>query len=291
MSVFATAKENKNLRTKYLSPKDIQTIDELKQAIKDDDTVVTCMGLYNHGKSSLLNSLVKDTKNKIFKTADTRETEKNKIKKYNNYTFVDTPGLNAKKHDDKRVMDAIKISDINIFVHNINTGELVAKEVEFFHNIKSNWENPKTFIDRTIFVLSRIDEINDDDDIQNNINRINQQIKEIFDINAIIIPVSAKDWVDGTIAKDKELIDISNISILENRLSKLHDEIIEPIKQTKKDRLDRYLDSLIEMLGGKVEEQKLELNKLQSEQNKMQKSFEKDIKRIEETISQKKRTI
>jgi len=214
------------LIAKYLSKQDINNLQTLSNAIKENDIVVTCLGLYNHGKSSLLNVLVGDLKNLTFKTADTRETTENKKVKYKNLTFVDTPGLNAQKNDDKRVMDAVKESDINIFVHNINTGEFVAKEIEFFHTIKTNWENPKDFISRTIFVLSRIDEANSDEDIKNTAIRMKQQIKEVFSIEATLIPTSAMDYIDGIVENEEELVASSNITILLAQLS----HQIHPIK-------------------------------------------------------------
>jgi predicted GTPase len=287
MSKFSKAKDNQILKNKYLTNSDIKVIDELKSAIKEDNIVATCMGLYNHGKSSLLNALIKDLEGKTFKTADTRETTTNKTVKYKNLTFVDTPGLNAQKNDDKRVMDAVKKSDINIFVHNVNTGEFVAAEVEFFHNIKKHWKNPKEFIERTIFVLSRIDEANSNEDVKNTAKKMKYQIKEIFETNAYAVAISSKDYVDGMIEKEDELIEISNIPILEEKITQLQDKLIEPIRKTKKDRLARYYDNLIKKLSSKLENDKLEIGKLQNEQKRIDIALKKDINKIETTLKSK----
>jgi predicted GTPase len=219
------------LFSKYLTKGDINTINDLTSAIQDNNIIVTCMGLYNHGKSSLLNTLIKDIEGETFKTADIRETTKNKKVRYNNITFVDTPGLNAQKNDDKRVMDAVKQSDINIFVHNVNTGEFVATEVEFFHNIINNWKNPKEFIDRTIFVLSRIDEADNDIVIKDTAIKIKQQIIDIFKVDGYVIPASSKDYIDGIVENEDELVEVSNIPMLKKCLKKLQNKLIEPIKK------------------------------------------------------------
>jgi tRNA U34 5-carboxymethylaminomethyl modifying GTPase MnmE/TrmE len=282
---------NAKLVSKYLTKADINTINDLSLAVKENDVIVTCMGLYNHGKSSLLNALIKDFDGKTFKTADTRETISNKKVTYNNFIFVDTPGLNAQKNDDKRVMDAVKQSDINIFVHNINTGEFVAKEVEFFHNIKKHWKNPQEFIERTIFVLSRVDEANSYEDIIKTANKMEEQLKDIFDVETKIIPTSSKDYVDGMLEDESELIDMSGVPFLEDNLSKLKVKFLNSIKQTKNDRLIKYYDDLIQKLNAQIQEEKLELSKLENEKKKFDSSFSKDIRKIETTLKQKYKTL
>ena len=277
--------------SKYLSKEDIKVINDLKSSIEEDEIVVTCMGLYNHGKSSLLNALIKDFKGKTFQTADVRKTTKSKKVKYKNLIYRDTPGLNAQKNDDKRVMDVVKQSDINIFVHNVNTGEFVAKEMEFFHRIKKHWDNPIEFIERTIFVLSRIDEANNIDDIENTALKIQQQIQEVFSINTQVIPISSKDYIDGMVEDEKELVEESMIPVLEKNIISLSDNLKESIKQTKQNRLFNHYNSLIKKLQAKAEEQKLELSKLKKEQKKIEIELQEDISKIKSTLKQKYETL
>ncbi len=286
MSKFKDVENSTSLKS-YLSKEDISTLAKLKQALVDDDILLTCMGLYNHGKSSVLNALIEDYEDKTFKTADIRETTKNKKAKHGNITFVDTPGLNAQKHDDKRVMDAAKESDINLFVHNVNTGEFVASEVAFFHEIKKHWNNPIEFIQRTIFVLSRIDEAQNDADIKNTALKMKQQIKEIFEVEARIIPVSSKDYKEGMIEKEEGLIEESNLKMLQEQIRTLSDKLLVSIKKTKKERIEKYYDGLIQKLSSRLEKEKLELNQLENEQSKREKSFQNDLKMIEKTLINK----
>ncbi len=282
-----TKNEKQASLSTYFSKRDLKVINDLKSSIEDDEIVVTCMGLYNHGKSSLLNALIKDFKQATFKTADVRKTTRSKKVKYKNLIYRDTPGLNAQKNDDKRVMDAVKQSDINIFVHNVNTGEFVAKEMEFFHRIKKYWDNPIEFIERTIFVLSRIDEANSMDDIENTALKIQQQIQEVFSINIQVIPLSSKDYIDGMVEDEKELVEESMVPVLEKTIIRLSDNLKESIQQTKQNRLLNHYDNLIKNLKGRLEEQKLELSKLTKEQKKIANAFQKDIGKIETTLQQK----
>jgi len=284
MSKFKDAKESASLKKKYLASHNIQALKDLKLAIEENNIVVTCMGLYNHGKSTLLNALIKDFENKTFKTADVRETSANKTIQYGNIKFVDTPGLNAKKHDDKRVMDAIKESDINLFVHTVTTGEFVEKEIEFLHNVKKHWKNPQEFIDRTIFVVSRVDKANNEEDIANTIKKMSKQILDIFNTNATIISVSATRYTKGKLENKKLLVKKSNIEILEEMIKNFSDEVSESIRETRKKRLENKYDNLIKQLSSKVQINKLEISKQKRAQKQYLIALNNDIKTIESTL-------
>jgi len=273
------------LMSKYLTKTDLQTIDDLKSAIYEDKISVTCVGLYNHGKSTLLNALIKDFEHKTFKTADVRETYVSKVVEYNNIRFVDTPGLNAKEYDDKLVMKAIGESDINLFVHTVTTGEFTEKEIDFLNKIKKHWKNPQEFIERTIFVVSRIDKANNKQDIDKTVEKITTQILKFFDSKPIVIPVSAMRYTKGQIEKKNILIKKSNFEMLEEKITKFQEQAIEPIKRTKKDRLENYYSELLQKLSSKLEVKKLELNKLRNEKMEIDKNLNKDIDKIESTLN------
>ncbi|RYA24550.1 hypothetical protein CRU96_02645 [Malaciobacter halophilus] len=277
--------QNNAIKEKYLSTGDINILKDLKSAIKENSLIVTCMGLYNHGKSTLLNTLIKDFEYKTFKTADVRETSTNKTIKHGNIKFIDTPGLNAKKHDDKRVMDAIKESDINIFVHTVTTGEFVEKEIEFLNNVKKYWKDPKEFCERTIFVVSRVDKANTEDDIANTIEKMSNQINEIFNYTPTIIPVSAMRYTKGIVENKKLMVKKSKIEVLKKELEILSDKLSNSIKKTRKKRVEKKYDDLIKQLSSKVQMNKLEISKQKKAQEKYLHSLNSDIKNIENTLS------
>jgi len=277
--------ENIKFISKYLSKEDINSINDLTLAIKENNVIVTCMGLYNHGKSTLLNVLIKDFKHETFKTADVRETSRNKTVQYGNIKFVDTPGLNAQKNDDKRVMDAVKESDINLFVHTVTTGEFVEKEIEFLNNIKKHWENPQKFIDRTIFVVSRVDKANSEQDIANTIEKMSQQIIEIFNSRPTIISVSAMRYTKGQVENKKLMIKKSNIEVLDKNLKNLSEKLSNSIKETRKIRLKNKYNDLIRQLNSKVQTNKLEIAKQKQAQKEYLAALNGDIKQVESTLA------
>ncbi len=272
-----------NLTKEFLSKKDIAQLESLKVATELDKVVVTCMGLYNHGKSTLLNALINDCEQTTFKTADIRETTKNKAVEQENIIFVDTPGLNATENDDKRVMDAIKESDINLFVHTVTTGEFTEKEIEFFHKVQKNWKNPQEFLERTIFVLSRIDKANDDNDVEVVEKRMREQIKNIFSSDSRFISVSALRYINGMKNDQKIIVKKSNLNQLNKLIEGLRLQYLPEIKETRKLRLQKYYDELLKIFNARLQEDSLQLTELK----RVRKNIQKDIKRTEATLEQK----
>ncbi len=248
------------------------------------------MGLYNHGKSSLLNVLLEDFDHKTFKIADVRETAKNKKVKHNDIIFVDTPGLNAKDNDNKRVMDAVQESDINLFVHNVTTGEFAKKEIEFLQTVKKHWKNPQEFIDRTIFVLSRCDGA-DENDIQATQRKMKQQIKEIFSSNSSFVDVSAKSYTKGMLEDKKLLVKKSNINTLVQKLDELKNTLQDSIVKTKKERLVKVYSNLIDKLNNKIQQNMLNMTELNRELKRVDDNFNEDIRKIENTLFTKCRAL
>ena len=269
---------------KYFSKEDIQSLEIMKKSISESMITITCVGLYNHGKSTLLNVLIKDFEYKTFKTADARETTLNKEVIYNDIKYIDTPGLNAQEKDDKKVMEVIQKSDITLFVHTVTTGELNKAEVDFLVKIQKHWKNPQEFINRTIFVLSRIDGIGNYEDIENTKNKMQSQIKDIFDIVPMIVPVSSEDYKEGMLHNEKELIDESNIKILEEKIDFFKNKFQEAIIKTKRERLNNKYNELISKLTRKLKDKEEEIKSLRAKQINIVEEFDNDVTKIENTL-------
>jgi len=269
---------------KFLTKNEITSLKNLQKVIYENQITVTCIGLYNHGKSTLLNVLIKDFEDKTFKTAPIRETILNKEVIYNDIKYIDTPGLNAKLKDDKQVMKAIENSDITLFVHNVNTGEFNKAEIIFLQQIQKHWKNPKEFIDRTIFILSQIDESNDKDIIEEASQRMKEQIKNIFNGNALVIPVSSNLYKEGIIENEEEFISESNIQELEKKIKFLSKKSKEEIIKTKRERFETKYWELYQKLNTKLKKNQQEIKELEEEKNKRDIEFESDIFQIEITL-------
>jgi len=254
---------------KFLTKNEIVSFQNMKKAMDKNQTNVTCVGLYNHGKSTLLNVLINDFEYKTFKTVDARETTLNKSIIYDGIEYVDTPGLNAKIEDDKEVVKAIQNSDITLFVHTITTGEFNKKEIEFLDHIKKYWKNPQEFIERTIFVLSRIDNISNGEDIERTSNRMKEQIKDIFNTDCVIIAISSTDYVDGMLDNEDELISESNIEKLKEEIRLKSEKSVVEIKKTKIERFEKKYRDLYQKLNSKLKLNQTKIKQLQEENEKI----------------------
>ncbi|WP_181881819.1 GTPase [Helicobacter sp. MIT 14-3879] len=244
---------------------------------------VTCLGIYNSGKSSLLNALSESYDNSYFKVADIRETKEIKAIDIDGFCYVDTPGLNATESDDKTTYEAAKESDINLFVHNINTGDFNQPEREFLEPCALNWGDNERFLQSTIFVLSRQDEVDDEErQIQIVKEKIQEQIKSIFGATTqpYIISVSAKTYCRGKEKGSSQLIEKSNIPELQELILSMKEEIAKIRGQ----RIEKKHRTICEKIERRIQALQKERQKIIKEKETMQRKMDEHIRLINETL-------
>lgn len=238
---------------------------ELESAINAPYNI-TCMGLYNHGKSTLLNALVGAFNNEVFKVADKVETSEVKTHYHNGIAYTDTPGLNAYDNHDTMTMKAIKNSDLNLFVHKLDSGEFDRNEIEFLQAISSQWESAEAFLDNTIFVLNDCGG-QENSDIETIKAKILEQLKEAFvgeNLRIEMLVVSPKSYQKGMLEDKKALIKDSNINELQSHI------------QDKKERF---------------EQDNVRYTKLTAKLNQKINEIENEIKQYDIAIQQTKKYI
>ncbi|WP_406038250.1 GTPase [Succinimonas sp.] len=91
-------------------------------------------GRMNHGKSSLLNSIMDSD---VFKVNDVRETVVNRRELYRDSIFLtDTPGLEADAEDDSEAFNVYSNANFILFVHTLRIGELHSEEISYLKRLR-----------------------------------------------------------------------------------------------------------------------------------------------------------
>ncbi|MBD5167115.1 MAG: hypothetical protein HDT12_04985 [Helicobacter sp.] len=176
----------------------------------DSDTNVVVIGIMNHGKSTMLNALLDNTDDSLFKVADKRETRENQYERRNGICWTDTPGFDADEDDDNKALAGIKHLKIGLFVHKASTGELHANEVEVLRKISNTYE--KTFMDNTCIVLNK--DINDDEELKRVHEKISEQLEDLLGESLKIFPCNPKSYQKGFREHKKILMGKSGITEL-----------------------------------------------------------------------------
>jgi len=181
-------------------------------------------------------------------------------------------------------MDAIHTSDITLFVHAITTGEFNKKEVDFLNKIKKHWKDSKEFIERTIFILSRIDNIKYYEDIEKTQHKMKEQIRNIFQSNSVIVPVSSNDYIEGMVHNEGELITESNINDLKSQINTIAQQSKKAIMNTKRERFEKKYWSLYQKLNVNIKVNEQKILGLKQKQKDIDKAFRVDIGKIEDKL-------
>lgn len=87
---------------------------------------IICTGIYNAGKSTLLNALAGK---EILPTGDIPTTKKVARAVLDGAVYIDTPGLNAAEEDDQETQSAYEMADFILFVSNAQNGGISKSEV------------------------------------------------------------------------------------------------------------------------------------------------------------------
>ena len=196
----------------------------LSQIIDDKRYVkIAVAGRMNHGKSSLLNSLIGDN---IFKVQDIRETTANsRYELFEDVLLVATPGLDANINDDTIANVAYESSNLILFVHNYNVGDFHKGELEALKRI-AYFHKSEEFGDRFILVLTGKDAVINQNDRELIKLKLLKDIKQFCGLhNFPIFEVSNTTFMKGKLENKEKLITYSGIPILLEYLTIKIDEL------------------------------------------------------------------
>lgn len=226
---------------------------------------ITCAGIYNAGKSSLLNALTGENNFAVgdiptTATIDEFETDK--------YIYVDTPGLNANNYDNATAEKAFKSADLILFVSNMQNGGLNAAEAEYLKKLSETLGGMEILQVQVLFAMSNLHQIEDDA-----VNKVIEEHKSMINLALGFVPKTvcvfdSVTYQEGLSANEPVLIEASGIPALvsqigisagyvESRLEMLRSErllsqyrqvrdnlnqLVSPLKK-EYDRLKQIVDS------------------------------------------------
>lgn len=111
---------------------------------------IVCTGIYNAGKSTLLNALCGEEK---FPTGDIPTTKVAAQAEFNGAVYIDTPGLNAETADDREAQAAYESADFILFVANIQNGGISEAESDWLQDLRRRY-TADSLKQRLIYVLT-----------------------------------------------------------------------------------------------------------------------------------------
>jgi len=174
---------------------------------------IACTGIYNAGKSTLLNALAGK---EIFPTGDIPTTKKIAQAEFDGAVYIDTPGLNAAEEDDRETQAAYESADFILFVSNAQNGGISAAEAEWLQRLKSRYSSLQQ---RLIFVLTHCTQV-DAEQLPAIQEKIREDLKKTLEfVPDQVFCVDSVTYQDGVKVKESLLVESSGIRNLQKRIA------------------------------------------------------------------------
>ena len=206
-------------------------------------------GVMNHGKSSLLNSLIDSD---VFPVQDIRTTTENKFEHwFDDVYLVDTPGLAAEGSDDAAAYAGYRRANFILFVHKTEVGELHKNEIDAINAIKSFFDSADFFWRHFCLVLTSLDAY-----AKNNADLNTIREKSLVDIetncggaNFPVFIVSNTRYQKGRAENKAKLVELSGITELRDFLQQNVPVWRGENASIRLESITREKNTYVEMLG------------------------------------------
>lgn len=269
-------------RLKDISAKMDKLVDDISRE-SGESFRVTCAGVYNSGKSSLLNAL---TGSEHFKVGDVPTTDSIDEFTSGGLTYVDTPGLNANDMDNATAVKAFKDADLIIFVSNIQNGGLNKAEAGYLTALSDILGGKDNLRRQTLFVMSNLHQCPEGqapviaDEHRRNIE------KTFGFAQDDIMLYDALTYQTGVSGNNQALINASGIPALKKKIAERAKAVAAGSAEISGDRISASADALSESLSGVLGELKKKLASADVKTDKaaVKAAAEKCAKLIDDTI-------
>lgn len=174
---------------------------------------IVCTGIYNAGKSTLLNSLAGK---EIFPTGDIPTTKKSAQAEFSGAVYIDTPGLNAMEDDDRETQAAYETADFILFVANAQNGGVSAAEAMWLQKLKERYGSLQQ---RLIFALTHSAQV-DPEQLPGICEKVRGDFKKAVGFEPEpLLCVDSVTWQRGTGENKPALVERSGIPLLQGCLA------------------------------------------------------------------------
>lgn len=195
---------------------------------------ITCVGLYNAGKSTLLNAI---TQSNHFPTGDIPTTKKIAVLNQKGCTYVDTPGLNANSTDDNTTQKALEDTDLLIFVSCIQNGGLTSAEAQWLRRARQIFGSDAKMKERTLFVISQCGRM-EEAGVEKVVHKYSEDIEKVLNFRLEpLYPLDVHIWQSGVEQNEPDLKNFSKLDIFKKALKKQSDMVQKSLVENwQKDR-------------------------------------------------------
>ena len=219
---------------------------------------VVCAGIYNAGKSTLLNALTEQAD--YFPTGNIPTTKEIKRLEYKGAMYIDTPGLNADEGDDRETVKAYEDADYILFVSSAQDGGISQTESGWLRRMCERYTQ-EGFQRRLIYALSQCDQVEDDDFPAIRNQFAGDLEKSLGFAPEPIFRVDSATYADGKAQNETLLIDHSGIPQLRAYLAEKVADTQANLRKAEQAELDTRLREAVDILSDLSQDCKVQREK------------------------------
>lgn len=271
--------------------KEIQALEEALLAYKSAQErpvhrvpSIVCAGIYNAGKSTLLNALCGEER---FPTGNVPTTKAIARAEFDGAVYIDTPGLNAQEEDDQEAEAAYASADFILFVSSIQNGNIGAMEAKWLAKLREQYTEDG-LRQRLICVLSNYGQVEEEErdrlrqGFQTDLEKAcGLCLKEIFCVDSCI-------YLDGKSQNEPLLMEYSGIPNLKASLAQLIANAEDTLCRAREAELDTLRKTVTEQLSECKKIVESALSKCESQNNaaKVEEMFSEAQKKLDGRLSE-----